>query len=135
MYKLAFIYFFVLFFLYLDKNFKKCRSIQGKLVFIIHHFVTAFILFGSTIFSFYIPNLIFLLSLCILWILTNKCYITEVHNSLCKLKKDEPFNNIGYHSRNLIKKYLNIHITSFQEIYILLAIMIYDIYMIFKNII
>jgi hypothetical protein len=104
---------------------KKEEYISINLMHMIHHFLSNYLFFGSLIFGYYKYHLLIVAITVLHWLLNDdKCIISVIYNKNCGFEEDTRHRDIAYH----IQKLININI------FVMLSIIVlYDVYMIYKN--
>jgi len=105
---------------------KKKYTIKIILIEILHHFISNYATFGSILFGYHKIHLTVLLAIGALWVISKDytCPLTIYCNERTGQEDVKDFRDLNYHLLELF----NLNITA-----MLVVIIIYDLYFIFKN--
>ena len=134
--KILFFISFVLYFTLKDKYFWLCESDYGKLLIVLHHLVVPCILFSGLLFGLHYLNIIIIIAALLSWITLDACILGIMHNNACNFDKKTEFQYIGTELRKYIKNKTKIKVNdndSKLEYIIVITILFYNIFMIFKK--
>lgn len=131
--KVLFFITFALYFMLQDEILWKCKSVFGRFLLVLHHFITPSILFLGILFQLYYLNIIIVILTVLSWLILNRCLIGIITDNLCGFDKQTQFMNIGTLLRSYIGKKLNINIHWKWEFVILFIILGYNVFMIQKS--
>ena len=115
---------------YIDPDIQLCKSSQGKLLLLFHHYLSVFILGGSLILDLPVIHLLTMLLVIVVWFKYKRCITTIYNNRLCSFDDKYQFKNYFYHFRNKWKYDNKFLMYDFLLKIALLAI--YDIYLMNK---
>ena len=94
LYKNCFFNIFTWFFILIDKNMWNCNSYTGKLLNIIHQYISSFIMLLGPLYGKYYENIILMFFVALGWFIFRCCFLTVITNYTCNDHYDTRFNNI-----------------------------------------
>lgn len=125
---------FTIVFIFADNSFWRCRSLQGKLLNIVHQYICSLILLLGPLYGHYKANVILMTGVLLGWTMTGRCFISVMTNKFCKHKESSPFRNLQFHLKEAtiplfgIEKDNEMWATVIDYV-ILIMLIIYNVYM------
>ena len=130
--KYLFVSIFTLYFIFIDKNIRLCKSISGRFLLIIHHMLASFGLFSGILFGLYHLNILIIVLTILSWVILKRCVVSILNDILCGGNAYEHL-TIGKLIRDYVYKKTNVKIHWSYEIIPLILIIFYNAYMIYNN--
>ena len=127
-YKFTIFILLVMFETCIDPDVRLCKSNEGKLLLLLHHFLSVFILGGSLILDMPRVHLFVMGTVMLVWFKYKRCITTIYNNKLCYFDDNYQFKNYFYHFRNCLKYDNKFLLWDFLLKIFILAL--YDIYLI-----
>jgi hypothetical protein len=112
----------------IERSIVKCKkeTILPTIIQLLHHIVSIYLIFGSIIFGLHKIHLTIIIFILTLHFVNKGCILTHIYNDLCKLKKSHNF--ITIYDGLLYK--LGYTISIIPTLFIIVLVILYDIYMI-----
>ena len=88
---------FTIILVFSDRSFWRCKSLQGRLLNIVHQYICSLILFLGPFYGYYKTNVLLMVVAMLGWIITGRCFISVMTNKFCKHNKTNPFRNLPFH--------------------------------------
>jgi len=115
---------------YIDPDIVKCSNWSGRLLLLLHHVLSVYLVLGSLLLGSPITHVIVNLLVILVWFKYKRCVTTIYNNKLCSFDDNYTFKNFFYHLRNLFNAN---HYLKEGFLFNIFCILLFDLYLIYRR--